>query len=437
MSVTFKGGIHPPYNKSYTDKLPIVEMPAPKEAAISMSMHIGAPAGPIVEVGQEVKMGDLIGKAPGFVSSNVHASVSGVVAKIEPRLMSNGGKATCVVIENDFKDTPSEGFQKRDWQTLSKEELLAIIGESGSVGLGGATFPTRVKLSIDPKLKIDFMILNGAECEPYLTNDHALMREEPEKVIGGLKIMMKIVGVEKGHIGVESNKPDAIAALRAAAGSSIEIVELETKYPQGGEKQLISAITGREVPSGGLPSAVGCVVCNVATSAAVYEAVSSGKPVYERIATVTGSGIKTPKVVRFRIGTPVSEIIDFCGGLTDDVAKVVFGGPMMGFAQYDMSIPSTKGTSGILCMNRKDAAIGEPTNCISCTKCVKACPMHLMPLYIAAYAEKGSFEKCEEYYALDCIECGSCAFVCPARRPLVSSIRLAKREVAAIARARG
>lgn len=426
---TFKGGIHPSYNKQFTDQLPIENMPAPKEIVLAMSMHIGAPCNPIVEVGQEVKMGQLVGQAAGFISANIHASVSGKVKAIEKRLTGNGQKNLCVVIENDFKDELSEDIKQRSWENLSNQELLDIIANAGIVGLGGATFPTRVKLAPPADKKIEYLIINGAECEPYLTSDHAVMREQPEKVVGGLKIMMKILDQQKGYIGIEDNKQDAIEAIQNASDDSIELYSLHTKYPQGSEKQLITAITGREVPSSALPSEAGCVVSNAATAIAVYEAVTKGMPLIERVVTVTGSGIKQPKVLNFRIGTMINEMIDYCGGLTDDIAKVILGGPMMGIAQFDTVIPSNKGTSGILCLNAADANIEAPSNCIRCGKCTSVCPIHLMPVYIAGYSLKGDYEKSEEYNAMDCIECGSCAFTCPARRPLVSSIRVAKAKI--------
>jgi len=426
---TFKGGIHPSYNKQYTDKLPIETMPAPKEIVLPMSMHIGAPCNPVVEVGQQVAMGQLVGQAGGFVSANIHSSVSGTVKAIEKRLTGNGQKMTCVVIENDYKDTPAETMKPHNWEDLSVQDMLDIVADAGIVGMGGATFPTRVKLAPPADKKIDYLIINGAECEPYLTSDHAVMREMPEKVIGGLKIMMKILGQSKGYIGIEDNKADAIEAVKNAADDSIEIYSLHTKYPQGSEKQLVTAVTGREVPSGALPSEVGCVISNSGTAIAIYEAVTKGLPLIERVTTVTGSGINTPKVLKFRIGTMVNEIIEYCGGLKDDIAKVILGGPMMGFAIFDTAVPTNKGTSGILCLNAADANFEEPSNCIRCGKCIQACPMHLMPQYIGGFSVKGDFERCEEYNAMDCIECGSCAFVCPARRPLVSSIRVAKRQI--------
>lgn len=428
---TFKGGIHPAYNKHYTESLKIEDMAPVKQVVIPMSMHIGAPCTPVVNKDDKVKMGQLIGQAGGFVSANIHASVSGTVTAVEKRLTSDGRMTMCVIIENDFADTPSDEMKAHAVDKLTEKDIKGIIGSAGLVGLGGATFPTHVKLSPPEGTKIDYVIINGAECEPYLTSDDALMKEYPEKVIGGLKIIMKVLGQSKGYIGIEANKPEAIGAMEKLADETVEVYTLDTKYPQGSEKHLITAITGREVPSGALPSAVGCVVSNAATAAAVYDAVMTGKPVYERLVTITGSGIKEPKVLKVRVGTMVGEIIDYCGGLTDDIKKVVLGGPMMGFAQYTTDVPATKGTSGILCLNEKDAAIPEPSNCIKCGKCVDACPMHLMPLYIAAYSQRINYEKAEEYNALDCIECGSCAYVCPAKRPLVSAIRVAKREIVA------
>ncbi len=428
---TFKAGIHPAYNKQFTDHLPIEIMPAPAEVVLPLSMHIGAPCKPIVEVGQAVKMGQLVAEADGFVSANIHASVSGTVKAIENRLTGNGQKSLCIVIENDSQDELSDEIKPMAWEDLSVEALLECVANAGIVGMGGATFPTRVKLVPPADKKIDHIIINGAECEPYLTSDHAVMREHPEKVIGGLKIMMKILGQTKGYIGIEDNKEDAIQAIQAAADESIEIYSLHTKYPQGSEKQLVTAITGREVPSGTLPSEVGCVISNSSTAMAIYDAVTSGMPLIERVVTVTGKGINEHAVLQFRIGTLVSDIIEYCGGTTADVEKVILGGPMMGFAIFDTAVPATKGTSGILCMNDEEAYMLEPSNCIRCGKCTEVCPMGLMPLYIASYSLNGDYDKSDEYNAMDCIECGSCAFICPARRPLVASIRVAKKHIQA------
>ncbi len=426
---TFKRGIHPQYNKQYTDKLPIEEMPAPKEVVLPMSMHIGAPCTPVVKPGDYVYMGQLVGKAGAFVSAHIHSSVSGTVKAVEPRLNMNGNSEMCVVIENDFKDDYTTEIDEHDPSKLSAEDILNLMESAGIVGLGGATFPARVKFAPPKDAVIDYLILNGAECEPYLTSDHALMRENAAEIVEGMEIMRYVLGLKEAYIGIEDNKPDAIEAMKKAAPEWLNIYSLATKYPQGGEKQLINAITGREVHSGALPASVGCIVSNVGTAYAVYQAVVHGIPCIERVVTVTGSAIKTPKVLRFRIGTEVKDIIDYCGGLTDDVAKVILGGPMMGFSIYDTAIPAVKGTSGILCLNAADAFIEQPSNCIKCGKCVEVCPMGLMPMYLGAYSEKRSFDKCEEYDALDCIECGCCAFTCPARRPLVAEIRMAKREI--------
>ena len=428
---TFKSGIHPAYNKQFTDHLPIEIMPAPAEVVLPLSMHIGAPCKPIVEVGQTVKMGQLVAEADGFVSANIHASVSGTVKAIENRLTGNGQKSLCIVIENDSQDNLSDEIKPMAWEDLSVEALLECVANAGIVGMGGATFPTRVKLTPPADKKIDHIIINGAECEPYLTSDHAVMREHPDKVIGGLKIMMKILGQTKGYIGIEDNKEDAIQAIQAVADESIEIYSLHTKYPQGSEKQLVTAITGREVPSGALPSEVGCVISNSSTAIAIYDAVTSGMPLIERVVTVTGKGINEHAVLQFRVGTLVSDIIEYCGGLTADTEKVILGGPMMGFAIFDTAVPATKGTSGILCMNTEEAYMLEPSNCIRCGKCTEVCPMGLMPLYIASYSLNGDYDKSDEYNAMDCIECGSCAFICPARRPLVASIRVAKKHIQA------
>lgn len=434
---TFKKGIHPPYNKHFTEKLPIEVMPAPKEVILPMSMHIGAPATPAVEVGQYVHLGEVVGSAAGYVSANIHASVSGTVTAVEPRLTSGGRKEMCVVIENDFKDDNGGAFVAHDPETITAEEIIQVVSQAGIVGLGGATFPTSVKLSPSKDSVIDYVIINGAECEPYLTSDHAIMREQTDKLIGGMRLLKKIFNLDKVYIGIEDNKLDAIQAVAEAGGDDIVVYQLETKYPQGSEKHLITAITGREVPSGALPAQVGCIVCNAATTIAIYDAVTVGKPIYERVVSVTGSGIKEPKVLSFRIGTSVREIIEYCGGLTDDIGKVILGGPMMGPTIYNFDVPAGKGTSGILCMNATEAKIEDPSNCIRCAKCTEVCPMGLMPLYLGAYSEKRDFEKCDEYSVLDCIECGCCAFTCPARRPLVAEIRLAKREVQALRKKRG
>lgn len=436
--LTFKGGIHPPYNKEYTSDKALKKAQAPKVVYIPLQQHIGAPSNPIVSVGDEVKLGQKIGEAQGFVSSNIHSSVSGKVIAVEQHEVP-GGKGLCVVIENDFKEELHESVQpKGKLEELDPKDIVKYIQEAGIVGMGGATFPTHVKLSPPPNTNIDVVILNGAECEPYLTADHRLMVENPEDVVFGLRVIMKALNVKKGFIGIEVNKPDAIEAVTKVAENydDVEVVGLEVKYPQGAEKQLIYACTGREVPSGALPAAAGAVVDNVGTAAQIAKTIKTGMPLVERITTVTGSCIKEPANLITKVGTVVSEIIDQCGGFKEDVkvGKFIMGGPMMGMAQYTTNVVTNKGSSGILCISEKEAKINEPSNCLRCGRCTDVCPAFLQPLYISANSLKGDFERAAEHRALDCIECGSCSFICPARRPLVESIRNAKRQIQAMRR---
>lgn len=433
--LTFRGGIHPPYKKEYSNQKAIEKAENPKVVYIPLQQHIGAPASPIVQVGDSVKVGQKIGEQQGFVSCNVHSSVSGKVVAIKECEVA-GGTGVCVVIENDFLEEKHESVKpKGELDNLTKEEIVSIIKEAGIVGMGGATFPTHVKLSPPPDKNIDVVILNGAECEPYLTADHRLMLENPEDVVFGLKVFMKALNVKKGYIGIEVNKPDALDAIQKAAQQykDIEVVGLEIKYPQGAEKQLIYACTGREVPSGGLPMDAGAVVNNVGTAVQVARTIKTGMPLIERITTVTGSCIKNPKNLITKVGTLVSEIIEQCEGFKEDktVGKVIMGGPMMGIAQYTIDIPTNKGTSGILCLDEEESKTPKPQNCLRCGKCLSVCPAFLQPLYISAYSLKNDFENAQNYRALDCIECGSCSFVCPARRPLLQSVRNAKREIIA------
>ena len=386
--LTFKGGIHPPYNKEYTNKVALAKAEAPKIVYIPLQQHIGAPAKPIVEKGDEVKKGQIIGQAGGFVSANVHSSVSGKVIDIKMHEVP-GGMGQCIVIENDFKEELDESVKPHgELESLDPKEIIKIIQDAGIVGMGGATFPTHVKLSPPPDSNIDVIILNGAECEPYLTADHRLMVEMPDDVVFG----------------------------------------------RSAEKQLIYACTGgREVPSGALPAAAGAVVTNVGTAAQIAKSIKTGLPLIERITTITGDAIKDPKNLITKVGTPICEIIDQCGGFKEgvNVGKVILGGPMMGNTQYTTQAASTKGTSGILCLSEEKARIPEPTACLRCGRCTEVCPAFLQPLYISANSLKGDFDRAEEHRALDCIECGSCSFICPARRPLVESIRNAKRQIQA------
>jgi len=430
--LSFKGGIHPPHAKELTEHLPIVDFLNPDVVEIPLRQHIGAPCEPIVKKGDTVKVGQLIGKATSFVSANVHSSVSGTVLDVKKQDTAYGFDV-CVIIQNDGLNEKHESVvPKPDYKTLSGKEIVDIIKEAGLVGMGGAGFPTHVKLSPPPEKPIDVIVLNGAECEPYLTCDHRLMLEHPELVVNGLQILMQALNVKDGYIGIENNKPDAIEKVTAAAkGTGIKVVALRTKYPQGAEKQLIFACTGRQIPSGGLPMDIGVVVNNVATAATIANVFQTGMPLVERICTVTGKAIKSPKNIRFKVGTPLNKLIEFCDGYAETPGKLLLGGPMMGVAQATDSLPAMKNTSGILVFGEADAKLPEATACIKCGKCVSICPAFLEPIQISAYSLLQNFEKAEAFNALDCIECGSCSFICPAKRPLLQSIRVAKREILA------
>jgi len=436
---SFRGGIHPHANK-VSGARKIENAAHPPKVVISLQQHLGAPAQPIVEVGDEVKKGQKIGEAGGFVSAMIHASISGKVTEISQYLYPNpfGRTALSVVIESDGKDEWSEDVKPpSDLDSLDSQQILDVIREAGIVGMGGATFPTNVKLSIPEGEKIDTIILNGVECEPYMTPDHRLMLEAPEKVVDGLKIMMKITNVSRGFIGIEMNKPDAIQVMREATKSEadIHVAPLKVRYPQGWENMLIKAILDREVPPGKLPLHIGVVVSNVGTAAAISDALRLGRPLIERTVSVTGSGIAQPKNLQVRIGTPFTDLIEQCGGFKGTPKKVIAGGPMMGFTMFDTGVPVVKGTTNILVLSNGDARDQEPKSCIKCGRCVKVCPVGLMPTMIATLAEKGKFEEAEEYFPLDCKECGCCAYVCPAKIPLVQLIQFAKADIVARERA--
>lgn len=431
---TFKGGVHPPTNKTLTENVPIEEAVDPKIVVIPLSQHIGAPCDPIVAVGDTVKVGQKIGESKAFMSVPVHASVSGTVKKIEQHYVPNGSKVNCIVIESDGKFEVHESVKpKGKVEDLSKEEILAIIKEGGMAGMGGATFPTHVKLSPPADKPIDTIIVNGAECEPYLTADHRTMLEQPELVLLGTQAIMKALGVNKAYIGIEKNKPDAIETIKktVADAQGIEVCSLEVKYPQGDEKRIINAITGRVVPSGGLPMEVGCVVENVGTVATIGNIIKTGMPLVKRVVTVSGSAIQNPKNLNVRIGTSMKTVIEQCGGYKEEPGKLIHGGPMMGIAQFSDEVPVIKGTSGILAFNKKEANIPESSNCIMCGKCLEACPVNLMPYKISGYVLQKNFDAADEYHAADCIECGGCSFVCPAKRPLKETISVAKKEILA------
>jgi electron transport complex protein RnfC len=429
---TFPGGVHPFEGKNYTEKKKIETFPRPKLVTIPLQQHIGAPTKPLVEKGQEVKAGEKLAEPEGFVSVAVHASISGKIKGIEDIDHPVSGRGPAVVIEGgeteEWVDTIKMDEKYLD---LSVDKMRERIKEAGLAGLGGATFPTHVKLSPPSNKKIDVALLNGVECEPYLTADHRLMLENPDDIIKGFQIIMKILGVQRGIICIESNKKDAVEVIKKkiSKGSGMEVVVLPVKYPQGAEKQLIKATLNREVPSGGLPMDIGALVQNVGTAKAVYDAVAFRKPLTERVVTITGAGIKTPKNLMVPIGTHFHDLIDFCGGLTEKAAKVIMGGPMMGIAQPHLNVPVIKGTSGILILDEKQAHLAAEQPCINCGRCVFVCPSHLLPTTLHRLVYHERFEEAEQLHIMDCIECGSCSYICPANRYLVQSIRHGKRQL--------
>ncbi|WP_296119805.1 electron transport complex subunit RsxC [uncultured Porphyromonas sp.] len=436
-----KGGVHPEENKISHDS-PIQVQPVPKTVSILLGQHIGKPATPVVNRGDEVKVGTLIAKADGFVSANIHSSVSGKVKKIETILDASGYQKPCITIQCDGEDIWEETIDRtpeivRDIK-LSSEEIIQRIAECGIVGMGGATFPTNVKLMPPKDATPECVIINGAECEPYLTADHRTLLERGEEVLIGLQILMKSVGVTKGYVAIENNKRDAIDKLTQLASSmpGIEVVPMKVKYPQGGEKQLIDTVLKRRVASGKLPVTEGAIVQNVGTALAVYEAVQKHKPLVERVVTVTGKAVKNPCNLLVRIGTPLSELIETAGGMPRSTAKLVSGGPMMGKAVYSDEIPVAKGTSGVLMLLEEDTKRRPMRNCIRCAKCVGACPMGLNPAFLMRDTVYRDWDALEANHVYDCIECGSCSFICPANRPLLDHIRMGKGRVMAIRRAR-
>lgn len=437
MNHKFYGGVHPAEHKEATERKPVVPLEeAPAQVVIPMSMHVGAPCKPIVAVGDEVTVGQKIGEIAGL-GAPIHASVSGKVVAVEPRPHPGGDVMMSVVIENDFKDTPHPSIVHRDnVDALTSQEIIDIVKEAGITGMGGAGFPTHVKLS-GAVGKADTIILNGAECEPYITADHRLMLERGEAVIGGARFIMKALGLKEATIGIEGNKLDAVEHLKSLlpnGDTSIHVETLKTRYPQGAEKQLIQRVTGREVPPGGLPADVGCTVFNVATAAAIYDAVTEGKPLTHRNVTITGGAIERPMNVNAPIGTPVEHLIKMAGGFKTQPQRLLMGGPMMGNPQYDLTAPMFKGTNCILALTDAEAAIQDTEQtCLRCGRCVNACPMHLMPLYMHMYAEKRAWYELEGYNIMDCMECGSCNYICPARIHLVQSFRMAKFEIRGLA----
>lgn len=429
------GGIHPKENKISKDKA-IETMPLPKTAVISLAQHIGAPAEAVVKRGDVVKVGQLIGKAKGFISANIHASVSGTVKSIDEVINAMGLSVPSVTIDvegDEWDETIDRSDDIISECTLSAQEIIARVATAGIVGMGGATFPSNVKLMVPDGKKAEFLVINGVECEPYLTADQRVMEEHSVEVAIAVNIISKALGVQKAFIGIENNKPKAIAAMRSAVASfqNIEIVPLRVMYPQGGEKQLLEAVLDRQVPSGALPIEVGAVVQNVGTMYAIYQAVQKRKPLFERVVTVTGS-VTEPKNLLTRIGTPTKELIDFCGGIPEDTEKIIDGGPMMGRAVANLDGVINKGSSGVLVMNHVEVV--EESPCIRCGKCAGVCPMGLEPYLLNNLADYSRFEECQEHGTMDCIECGSCSYTCPAQIRLLDNIRLAKREVAKLLR---
>lgn len=429
--VGFKGGVHPHDQKQRTNTSQIEVAPLPKIVRIPMSQHTGAPCKPAVQKGDSVKKGQVVGEATAFVSAPVHSSVSGRVIDVAPYPHIFGAPVTCAVIENDNLEEWAKGANVEcpDVNALSLDEVKNRIRAAGIVGMGGAAFPSHVKVSPPPTKPIDSFILNGCECEPYLTSDHRLMLERPDAIIEGMLILCRVIGAKNRFIAIEANKVDALETMRNAAAkydTGIKVIKLPVKYPQGAEKQLIKAILGREVPSGGLPFDVGALVHNVGTACAVFEAVKFARPCIERVVSVTGDGVENPKNLLVRIGTAVSELLQHCG-LKSEANKLILGGPMMGLAQFSEEVVVTKGTSGIVVLT--DARLEKHRACIRCGRCVAACPMELVPSTLSILGEANQIDEAKENALLDCVECGCCAYVCPSQRPIVQFVKYCKSEL--------
>lgn len=433
-ALTFKRGIHPNDAKHLTEEKPINYILPQGDVVFPMIQHIGAPCKPIVAKNDYVSLGQKIGEAQGFISSPIHSSVSGTVKDVKEVLHPNGFLVTGVIIENDHKYTECETIVPRNKiENLSKEEIISMIKEAGIVGMGGAAFPTHVKLSPPPDKKIEYIIVNGAECEPFITSDHRVMIEETDRVILGLKIILSLFPEAKGIIGIEDNKKDAIEKMMIATQNceDITVKVVKSKYPQGAEKQLIYSTTKREVPSGGLPSDVGCIVHNIDTIVAIHRAIYRGRPLMRRIVTVSGGAIKNPQNFKVRIGTSYRELIEAAGGFTQEPAKVISGGPMMGVALFDFDVPIVKASSSILCLTQEEVGLDEEQNCIRCGKCVSHCPMNLLPLELNKFALAQAEDQFIKYRGMDCIECGACSYICPSKRHLLQSLRSTKKVILA------
>lgn len=442
-----KGGVHPPQSK-LTASQPIIDIDLPRKVVLTFSQHIGAIAVCDLKKGDHVTRGQVIAHAAGFVSANIHTPISGTVVKLDRCKTAFGHPADAVIIEASDEEHQSDldaieslsPLRDDDAaMSLAPEELVKIIDDAGIVGLGGATFPTKVKLTPPPGAKAEILILNGVECEPYLTNDHAIMLANADDIVRGIRLLMRAAKVDKAVVGIEANKPDAIQAMTRAASAypMIEIMPLKVKYPEGSEKQLIEAVTGREVPSGGLPISVGAIVQNVATALAVSDAVRYGLPLMSRVITITGPSVKAPGNYRVPLGTDIRSLIDIAGGVPADVGKIILGGPMMGKAAVSIDAPTTKGVSGILMLPEPMSRRREPSPCVRCGACVDACPMGLEPYLLATLSRFDRWDDCEDNKVMNCIECGSCSYICPAARPILDFIRLGKNKVGAAIKARG
>ena len=430
---TFIGGVHPYDGKELSKDAPIREVLPQGELVYPLSQHIGAPANPIVAVGDTVLKGQVIAEAGGFVSAPIHASVSGTVKAIEPRRVAVGDMVKSIIIENDGEYKEVEYTVVDDITTLSKEEIISKVKDAGIVGMGGAGFPTHVKLSPKEPDKIEYIIANCAECEPYLTTDYRRMIENSEELIEGMKIILQLFDNAKGIFGIEDNKPDAIAKLKELVKDEprIEVCALQTKYPQGGERQLIYACTGRAINSKMLPADVGCIVDNTETIYAIYQAVKKGLPVMKRVSAITGDAICNPSNILYTIGTSYKELVEACGGFKADPEKLISGGPMMGFSVFSLDIPTTKTSSDLVCFTKDVVGAYEPIACINCGRCVEACPELLIPSRLMKFAERGLMEEFEKWNGLECIECGSCTYVCPSRRYVAQSVKTMKKQVLA------
>ncbi len=428
MAFFFRGGVHPEYNKDRTGASPVEEISAPETVIVPMLQHTGEMCRPLVSVGERVLLGQKIGDGDPEKSCPVHASVAGIVRDIGNYWHPSGVRVPSVVIDNDFSEERDTTLPVcEDPSRLTPEEIIAYAREAGIVGMGGSAFPLHAKLIQARRKKVDVIIINGTECEPLLTADHRAMVEYPRTIVNGIKLIMRCLGKKDAFVAIEANKPDAVATMSTTvADTSITVFELPPKYPQGGEKQLIKSITGREVPPDKLPMDIGCVIFNVDTCASLYRAVIKGRPLTKRICTVTGSAVANPKNLLVRLGTPFRNLFETCGGFCADPYKIIAGGPMMGMAQHSLDTPVIKSTSGLLAFSGGEESFSDSPRCIRCGRCISSCPMRLMPSMIYMYAEKDEFDRCGQLNVSDCIECGCCAYVCPAKLPLVQAMQMAK-----------